>query len=413
MSPTRLLQRAAGALAALLLALPAQAQPAYTRDQVMADLRAGLDWIAATHPDIAHTADPGAIEARLARVEAALPEDLTRREAWIAIGGFGPLYADAHAGFAAPALNLGPLPPVKIANGQVRIAETIHPDSRFEPGDLLIEIDGHDVGAMVQGLIPTLRGESDALRARILELRFADFLALWTGSAELRRVTVRRGDALLSLALNPGTDRPGPAAAAFSMEIAGAEARLGVDTFSREREAEFAAFLEASFAEIAASGAERLVIDLRENGGGARQLSDRLMAYLTDQRYTPLSAVAARVAEENIGRLPPGAEIGQVVSLPFAQWVEPPADLAHRFEGDITVLIGPNTYSQAIVFAATAQDFAIARLAGEPTIGAANQTGQVQRLVLEHTGFEARAPLYIFTRASGETGGAPLRPGEG
>lgn len=413
MSPTRLLQLAASAFAALLFALPALAQPVYTRDQVIADLRAGLDWIAATHPDIAHTADPGAVEARLAQVSARLPEDLTRREAWAVIGGFGPLYADAHAGFAVPASDLGPLPPVKIADGQVLIADTVHPDSAFKPGDRLVEIDGHDVDAMVQELTPTLRGESDALRARILELRFADFLAVWTGSSELGTVTVRRGDALLSLRLDPEIDRPGPAAAAFSLEIADVEARLGVDTFSRERETEFAAFLETAFAEIAASGVDRLVIDLRENGGGARQLSDRLMAYLTDQRYTALSAVTARVAEENIGRLPPGAEIGQVVSLPFAQWVEPPADLAHRFAGEITVLIGPNTYSQAIVFAATAQDFGVARLDGDPTIGAANQTGQVQRLVLEHTGFEARAPLYIFTRASGETGGAPLRPDGG
>ena len=74
----------------------------------------------------------------------------------------------------------------------------------------------------------------------------------------------------------------------------------------------------------------------------------------------------------------------------------------------MAILVGPNTYSQAIVFAVTAQDFNIAIIAGSTTEGPANQSGQVQRFALKHTGLVAQAPIYLFTRASGKLGNKGL-----
>ena len=56
------------------------------------------------------------------------------------------------------------------------------------------------------------------------------------------------------------------------------------------------------------------------------------------------------------------------------------------------------------------QDHDVATLVGEQTEGPANQSGQVQRKILSATGFEALSPIYIFTRANGEKGTAPLYP---
>ena len=95
--------------------------------------------------------------------------------------------------------------------------------------------------------------------------------------------------------------------------------------------------------------------------------------------------------------------------MPFAQWVEPESSLEHRFDGDVVVLIGPATYSQAIVFSTTVQDYQIGLIAGEETAGKANQTAQVQHFELPNTGFRVRAPLYVLTRSSGqETGGGVM-----
>jgi len=81
-----------------------------------------------------------------------------------------------------------------------------------------------------------------------------------------------------------------------------------------------------------------------------------------------------------------------------------------RFAGQVYLLIGPGTYSQAIAFAAAAQDHGVATLVGQPTEGPANQTGQVQMHVATHTKLQAMAPLYVFTRASGQSGSAGLLP---
>ena len=174
-------------------------------------------------------------------------------------------------------------------------------------------------------------------------------------------------------------------------------------------ETEFRAFIDQAFADIAARGSEILIVDISANGGGAHMLSDHLLAYLTTQRHTPLSAVTARITEQNQALIP-GSQIGDVMSMPFARWVEPPAELANRFTGRTAFLVGAGTYSQAIVLAATVQDFGIAPVAGPGTQGRANSTGQVQLHRLTHTGLEVAAPIYVFIRPSGDTSSAPVIP---
>ena len=198
-------------------------------------------------------------------------------------------------------------------------------------------------------------------------------------------------------------------ASPFSLQIRDSTAIMRIDSFEKDLDAEFAEFVEESFARIATEKAARLVVDLRGNGGGAHEVSDRLLNYLTSERYTPISAVHARVTEANKTQIP-GAMPGDVVEMPFAQWVQPESSLEHRFSGAVVVLIGPATYSQAIVFSTTVQDYQIGLIAGEETAGKANQTAQVQKYVLPNTGFRVRAPLYVLTRSSGEETGAGVMP---
>lgn len=106
----------------------------------------------------------------------------------------------------------------------------------------------------------------------------------------------------------------------------------------------------------------------------------------------------------------PGSEIGQVIEVPFRQWVTPQADNPLRFEGDVYVLVGPRTYSQAIVFAATVQDYDLAKIAGEETLGLANQTGQVTMHILPNSGLKVMAPLYIFVRPNGSRARTGVQP---
>ena len=407
---------AAAAVAALTLGLAGCAgaqpvtDPGFTADQLREDLTDWQDWLRSTHPDLAHSTDIARLDRQVEALGNGLDGNYTAQEAWMVLSTLNPIFADAHTGLAVPPAPDASFPPVGIRGGHAWIGSAIASQSQLRPGERIVAVDGVDIDAMIASVLPHIRGESDQLRERILELRFAEYLAFWSGRSLFRQIDLEgiEGNSF-RLFYAPQADRAGEDEALFSLDFQSSTAVLTVQSFDLAQLDTFNTFLAEAFAVIASRGSQRLIIDIRQNGGGARELSDRLLAYLTADRYTPTSAITARITPDNIARIP-GAELGQVVHLPFPQWVEPPAGLEHRFVGEIIVLLGPNTYSQGIVFATIVQDFHIGRIAGLPTEGAANQTGQVQRFSLPQTGFEARSPLYVFQRASGEASSTPVQP---
>tara|TARA_R110000868_G_scaffold53249_3_gene167332 strand:- start:117 stop:1436 length:1320 start_codon:yes stop_codon:yes gene_type:complete len=405
---------AAIAATAICLAGCAFAQPvpdqSFTADQLREDLTDWQDWLRSTHPDLAHSSDIAQLDRQVEALGEGLDGNYSALEAWMALSTLNPLFADAHTGLAIPPAPDASFPPVEIRDGHAWIGSAIAPQSQLRPGERIVAVDEVDVDAMIAAVLPYIRGESDQLRERILELRFAEYLAFWSGRSTFRQIGLEDIEGNRSRLFHaPQTDRAGEDEVLFSLDFQGSTAILTVQSFDLAQLDTFNAFLIEAFAAIASRRSERLIIDIRQNGGGARELSDALLAYLTADRYTPTSAITARITPDNIARIP-GAELGQVVHLPFPQWVEPSASQPDRFTGEIYVLIGPNTYSQGIVFATIVQDFHIGLIAGSPTEGAANQTGQVQRFTLPHTGFEARSPLYVFQRASGDVSSDPVRP---
>lgn len=386
-------------------------------EAVRSDIADWRDWTLATHPDLSHSADPQRVAAAFDALSARLDGSYDARAAWREMATLNPLLNDAHLGVRLPDAAFAEArrggaaafpAPVRIEGDRLFVGETIRPESVLTPGAEISAINDQPAQDLLATILPRMRGESDGLRARIASLRFP--VALWAaqGDAPSYRVTLAGTDEPLTL--DAQRDRDANASAApFDLGFRGNVAVLEIDTFDIEHLDAFSTFTAAAFAEISAREPAALVIDLRDNGGGARDLSNVLMHYLTPERFTPISGVTARITAQNQS-LVPGSEIGQVIETPFAQWVEPPADLAHRYKGRAVILVGPDTYSQAIAFSVTAQDFNIAEIAGSPTDGSANQTGQVQRVTLENTGLEAQAPLYVFRRPSGAAGRAPLVP---
>lgn len=382
------------------------------------DVEAWRHWTNSIHPDRSYSADVEVVDAAFEALTGRFQGEYDILTAWRELSTINPLLNDAHTGIRLPdsafdaAIADGAVAfpvPVHVAGDQLFVASSIRASSPLSPGDEILAVNGQAAAALIAELVPRMRGESRRLRERVLSLRFP--VALWTvqGNPESHTMTLAGDGCPRIIALDPDRDTAASDGSAYELDIRGNVAVMRVDSFVASREEEFVDFLPAAFARIASANADTLIVDVRENGGGARQLSDRLMAYLTTERYTPISAVKARIVAENQA-LVPGSQIGQVIDTPFAQWVEPPAELTHRFPGTSIILVGPSSYSQAIAFAVTAQDFGIAEIAGSPTEGAANQTGQVQRFTLPETGLVVQAPLYIFTRPSGEGGRTPLIP---
>ncbi|MEO1042463.1 MAG: S41 family peptidase [Pseudomonadota bacterium] len=394
--------------------------PVYDRQAVVDDLNAFLDGVKNTHPDLTYSADLDAIEQKKEAIIRELPDELNAREAWMAMAVLNPLFKDAHIGLRRP-LNLldaqsdddtsPPLMtlPVRVpSSDRIEVATASAMLPGVEGGSEIVAINGIDSQTILDALIPRMRGESEALGRLILELRFDVFFWTAFGGFEAYEIAVEQEGRTVLHDLMPGEARIENAP--YSVRPLTPDiAYLDVPSFDIAREDEFSAFLPGAFEEIDQMGAITLIIDLRENTGGATDLSDKLMVYLTDEPFAASSTIKARITEANQGLLP-GVPLGTVLDVPFAEVVTPPKNLKHRFPWNTVLLIGPLTYSQSIVFTATAIDNDVAIIAGHPTEGPANQTAQVQVIPLENTGFQALAPLYIITRSGGEEGRAVIEP---
>ena len=394
--------------------------PQFTRAEIEEDYEALLEFVTSTHPDLARSADFEAIGATAQQVRASLPAFMSLPEAWMAMAVVNPLFGDAHTGLRRPVAAIesyqddgGRLFPAPVTIGQdgiLRIAYNAEAEMGAAPGAQILEINNIDSQSIVARLAPRMRGETPELQRLIMERYFAEYYWLAYGGFEKYRVRIVNQDGThqtvtLKAGVSEVSEDPG-----FRYErLDHGAALLTVPTFDLQYRAQFAAFLERAFEDIHLSGANTLMIDLRDNGGGARDLSDLLIGYLSSESVATTSRITARVTEENAARLP-GASLGTVVTVPLRQMTRLASEPPKLFEGRVYVLIGKLTYSQAVVFAATVQDNDLAVIAGEETEGPANQTAQVQSYMLPHTGLEVLAPLYVFTRASGEEGTRGLVP---
>ncbi len=380
--------------------------------QIEEDFGAFIHFVKTTHPDLSYSADLDALDALTESISGSFDESMTLRDAWMTMALANPAFGDAHVGLRRPVEaiadyekqggTLFPAPMVFDDAGVMRIGAAVPDSLGLSSGAEVISINGVKTETIVDTLLPRMRGETVQLRRLVMERYFPQYFWIAYGGYETYVLRLRENGRtrVASIAAADGAGQEGDAA--FIYETLPASAGyMNVKTFNIEKKDQFAAFLSDAFAQIREDGVDRLIIDLRVNGGGAHDVSDLLMAYLTHKPYSPISGIKARITEENIGRIP-GAKLGDVVAVPFRQTVTPPEVYPLRFKGEVYALVGGLTYSQAIAFAATLQDHDIATIAGQETEGPANQSGQVQRMRLPHTGLEALAPIYIFIRASGD-----------
>ncbi len=392
----------------------------FTRKQIEDDFDSFMTFVSETHPNIEYSADIDELAEIRKSIRNSFTDGMSLHEAWMAMAQINPVFKDAHIGVRRPvkALEAYEAKGGKLFPGSVLIDETgvmrFGPSTSLEginAGDRILSINGVKAEAILELLQPRMRGESKKLGRLLLERYFPEYFWVSFGGYDSYVVRVNSDGRSKTLTLTAQhTEGDDASADRFTYEKLNDEvAYLNVTTFSIDHSDEFEQFLLTSFDIIKRAGLRKLIIDLRGNGGGARDLSDMLMAYLTAEPYSAISRVTARVTEENLSQIP-GATLGSVITIPFQQVVRPAADNPLRFEGEIYALTGGLTYSQAIIFAATLQDHKIALIAGEETEGPANQTGQVQFFTMPNTGVEGLSPIYIFTRASGDATRAGVTP---
>jgi hypothetical protein len=381
--------------------------------QDLAELEAAIGRI---HPDVEHSVRKAELARALSGVKAGLDRSMTRDEAWVAMTALNPVMKDGHLVVTFPGgtsaelsrhlSNGGRLFPFDVhvaAGGELFIRSALNGEASALQGRRIDAIDGVPGRQISERLFAHINGDTPALQAALLSARFPFFYWKLFGDKQSYRLKVAgvesvvegRSDMPLVYA-----DRSFEQLFRFEMPNA-RQAVLTVNQFYWREKPQFYDFTRAAFARMQAAGTQTLVIDLRGNSGGDDDMwIEGLMPYIATQPFRNGSDYVLKVIE---GRQKEGQKVGDVVHGSQSTY-QPTLDNPLRFTGKVYVLIGPYTYSSAILFTNAVQDYGFATVVGTGGAARTLQSGGTQNVKLSRTQIGLVVPRFLLKRPSGTEG---------
>lgn len=323
---------------------------------------------------------------------------------------------------------------VRQLQGRLYLTINLSGDEKIPVGSEILRINGRDAQEIFQELLPYFERDGKNLTGPSRELSnlFMDYygflieepemfdldLRLANGTEQSLRVAAGlwpnmepRVEAYWS-ARSPNTAPKLP----LSFKLEDNTGWLKVRTFHPERikraKQKSAKFYQDVFAELAKKKVGKLVIDLRDNGGGSETEFIPLLRYLLPRPFTVYRELSTATLElttpglyprDNLKKLNKMArktlvprngrfhEVGNSATAPIAP-VEAP------FKGEVFVLINEKSASASGDFSGVLQHFERAKFVGAETGGNpnTNTAGAAVRLVLPHSKLEVVIPLLRY-----------------
>jgi hypothetical protein len=395
------------------------------------------------HPDLYARVPKAEMDAARRAWRQSLLVPQTRLEAWLGLAPLVAMLGDGHTQLAPPTEEFqafrargGLAFPLRVGFDPLdalRIERVYGPVDGLAPGDRLLRINGLDADSLARILLDRMSGESTAFRRFQLAKLFRGLVWMVGIQPPFLLEAEASGDGRHVTATAPGVTQTQVVVQDSLLSIGSPKAdwrfqRLddgaGLLEFNTMIDGRaFGEFLRAIFQEIHDRPVTGLIIDLRANGGGRLSLGDSLLRHLTDRPYMmfereewKISASYKRQLRRQIpawARWMPSwmlsggpeayylrAPVGSLWTIRRA--VMPPLPTSLRFDGPVCFLMGPGTYSSAVMLADAVKEFQLATLIGEETGGWPNSFGQAYSFTLPSTGLIARASTARFVRPRGD-----------
>ncbi|PPT68965.1 S41 family peptidase [Xanthomonas arboricola] len=409
-----------GLTALALLTAPAIPAVAATPASVIsaadlrADLQTAIETIEKNHPDLEHMVDKATLRRTARWIDRDLDRPMDQTQAWSVLAQLNPVLADGHlliglpdwrASAASATAQGAPWFPFEVsvaASGHLRLIALLGGAPSADAGRSVSRINGVPAKEVVRTLLKRTHGDTPSARAALLSQRWWLFYAKVYGTPATFDLEFadQRGREQLAASRNvlPAVlQRDASFERLFRCEIRSTAAVLTVSTFSWPDKARFFAFTEACFTKMARERVRRLVIDIRENGGGDDDMwRDGILRYIADQPFRHGSHYIKRVLTPG-----PGELAGQLVEGTIESVTEPATAEPAHFTGDVNVLVGPLTYSSAVLFSNVIQDYRFGHVVGVGKSVRTRQTGGVKTLILPNTGLLLSYPRFVLDRPSG------------
>jgi hypothetical protein len=425
--PAALLIAALLASAAWLPLSAAMAQTPISAQQLGEDAAFIRQTIARTHPDPGFSAAPDAVEAALDAIGKTAPASMTRDQAWQRLAALNPLFADAHlfigypdwrAEATAHLASGGALFPYEVDlddDGRLFIRAALGGGDTPLKGVRILAIDGVAADTAVAALLRRTHGDTTSFRTHLLAQRWWLYHWKMVGAGRQYRLTLTQGERQWMADVPASTEVPAIVrdGGTFERQFGfvsepGCAALLTAGSFDYTFKDRFLALTRAAFARMQEERIATLFIDISGNGGGDDELwLDGLMPYLATQPYRTGSTYVKKVMEANAAR---GETAGQVVEGAIDTWRAPQSDNPLRFKGKVVVILGPGTYSSAVLFANVMHDFQFATLSGTGNTARRTQSGGIRQFILPHSGLALWAPRFVLSPPAGGRRDALLVP---
>lgn len=177
---------------------------------------------------------------------------------------------------------------------------------------------------------------------------------------------------------------------------------------------------KALFSAMSQAKCSHLIVDLRDNSGGASIIGHNLFKYLTRKPLktygssTKVSASAQEFIRQNQRMYPKGYQksLKDFLSAPVGSWLKSEGGLLHYpyvsglrndaefplFEGDVIVLANVGTFSSGEWLAVEMKDNGLATFVGEPTGGGGTVPGDTLYFQTPNLGLAFTVSYKLFTR---------------
>ena len=328
---------------------------------------------------------------------------------------------------------------LRVADKHVYVEKDYAGETGIAVGDEVVSVDGTPALRWLDAMRSHLSADNDYLAWAQLETRLPMYVWLQRGAVDAFDVVVRKPDGA-RLALRVAAKNR----AAFQAAEARQPARFALDWDTRasrmlDRDIaylrpgpfydnrpeatdpwsnrEFVAFIDGAFKRFIDTGADDLVIDLRDNPGGDNSFSDAMIAWFATKAFRFTDAFEIKVSDattaSNAKRLNGAADsISAKLAAAYRKAkpgehvrfeipITAPRD-GQRFAGRVHLLVNRHSYSNTVNVAALVQDYGFGRVLGEETADLASTLGAMETFTLPRTGIVVGYPKARILRPSGD-----------
>ncbi|THD67335.1 peptidase S41 [Robertkochia marina] len=281
----------------------------------------------------------------------------------------------------------GTLFPLEIAfeNNTTLVRRNWSTNETIEPGAEVISINDIPVNKILEQIYPHIAAERPYFKQAKLELftfpryywqvfgEAPEFEVTLKSNGELKKHKIAAITALEGYEMKRPDIFYGKRELSFLNDIP----YLIPGNFSGKIE-EYQKFIDSAFSVIKRKNSKKLIIDLRNNGGGEDSFSDYLVSYIADKPFNWTSKFTLKTSQflkEDIIKNKDTTDVywqealnrknGEVYEYEFDKYLPQPKE--KRFQGDVYLLVNRQSHSQSAVTAAQIQDYGFATIVGEET----------------------------------------------